>query len=74
MGYFWPKYIILELKKSIEELYLMVLKIDTKFERKLTCASKNDMRKLVSFHQSTWKSQNWELDGILLSKVENVWA
>ena len=24
-----------------------------------------------NFHQSTWKSQNWGLDGILLSKVEN---
>ena len=26
------------------------------------------------FHQSTWKSPKWDLDGILLSKVENVWA
>ena len=50
----------------------MALKIDTKFEGKLTCASKNDMRNLPNFHQSTWKSQNWDLDGNLLSKVENV--
>ena len=50
----------------------MALKIDTKFEEKLTCASKNDMRNLPNFHQSTWKSQNWDLDGNLLSKVENV--
>ena len=27
----WPKYIMLELKKSTEELYLMALKIDAKF-------------------------------------------
>ena len=34
----------------------MALKIDTKFEGKLTCASKNDMRNLANFHQSTFKS------------------
>ena len=60
-------------KKSIEELCLMALKIDAKFEGKLTCAFKND-RDLANFHQSTRKSQNWDFDEILLSKVENVWA
>ena len=50
----------------------MALKIDTKFEGILTCASKNDMRNLANFHQSTRKSQNWDFDRILLSKVENV--
>ena len=34
---------------------------------------KFDMRNFANFHQSTWKSPNWDLDGILLSKVENVW-
>ena len=29
------------------------------------------MRNLVNFHQSTWKSPNWDHDGILLSKVKN---
>ena len=29
----------------------MVLKIDAKFEGKLTCAFKNDMRNLVNFHR-----------------------
>ena len=52
----------------------MALNIDAKFEGKLTCAFKNDMRNLANFHQSTWKSQNWDFDGILLSKVENAWA
>ena len=33
----------------------MALKIDTKFQGKLTCASKNDMRKLANFHQSTFE-------------------
>ena len=52
----------------------MTLTIDAKFEGKLTCASKNDMRNLVNCHQSTPESQNLDFDGILLSKVENVWA
>ena len=34
----------------------MALKIDTKFEGKLTCASKNDMMKLANWHQSTFES------------------
>ena len=45
----------------------MALNIDAKFEIKLTFAFKNDMRNLVNFQQSTWKSQNWDFDGILLS-------
>ena len=52
----------------------MTLNIDAKFEGKLTFAFKNDMRNLGSFHQRTWKSQNWNFDGILLFKVENLWA
>ena len=52
----------------------MTLKIDTKFEGKLTCASKNDMRNLANFHQSIQKSQNWDFNRVLLSKVENVRA
>ena len=51
----------------------MALKIDTKFEEKLTCASKNDMRNLANFHQSTSRSQqNWDFDDILSPKVGNV--
>ena len=52
----------------------MTLKSDAKFEEKLTCCLENDMRNFANFHQSTWKCQNWNFDGILLSKVENVWA
>ena len=37
--------------KSTEELCLMALKIDKKFEEKLTCAFKNDMRNLANFHR-----------------------
>ena len=73
MECFWPKYVMFELKKSTEEFFFLTLKIDAKFEGKLTCTFKND-RNLTNFHQSTWKSQNWDFDEILLSKVENVWA
>ena len=50
----------------------MTLENDAKFEEKLTCGLKNDMRNLANFHQSTQKCQNWDFDGVLLSKVENV--
>ena len=50
----------------------MTLKSDAKFEEKLTCGLENDMRNLANFHHSTGKCQNWDFDGILLSKVENL--
>ena len=53
---------------------MIALNIETKFEGKLTCAFKNDMRNLANFHQCTWKSQNCGFDGIPLSEVENVWT
>ena len=34
----------------------MTLNIKAKSEGKLVCASKNDMRNLVNFHQSTFES------------------
>ena len=43
-------------------------------KKKLTCGLENDMRNLAEFHQNTWKCQNWYLHGILLPKLENVWA
>ena len=52
----------------------MTLKSDAKFGEKLACGLKNDtcMQNLANFHQSTQKCQNWDFDGVLLSKVENV--
>ena len=50
----------------------MTLKGDAKFEGKLTCGLENDMRNKASFHQSNLKSQNWDIDGILCSKVGKV--
>ena len=62
--------VIFDLKK----LSFMTLESDAKFEEKLTCGLENNMKNLANFHQSTWKSQNCDFDGILLSKVENLWA
>ena len=50
----------------------MTLKSDAKFEKKLTCGLENGIRNLANFYQSTRKSQNWNVDGILLSKAKNV--
>ena len=49
----------------------MTLRGNAKFEEKLTCCFEN-YRNLANFHQSTRKCQNWNFDGILLPKVENV--
>ena len=43
-------------KKSIGDLFLMVLNIDATFGGKLTCPFKNDMRNLSNFHQSVFGS------------------
>ena len=50
----------------------MTLTRDAKFEGKLTCGLENDMRILANFTRALEKSQNWEFDGIFLSKTENV--
>ena len=42
---------------------------NAKFKGKLTCGLKNDIRNLVNFHASSWKSQNWHFDWIRLSKA-----
>ena len=49
----------------------MTVKCHAKFEEKLTCGLENNMRNLTKFHQNTWKCQNWDFNGILLSEVEN---
>ena len=44
----------------------------SKFEEKLTCGLKNDMKNLANVYQSTQKSQSWDFYWVPLSKVENV--
>ena len=55
---------------KVQRSSFMTLKSCSNFEEKLTCGFKNDMRNLANFHQNTWKCQNWDFDGILLSKVK----
>ena len=43
-----------------------------KFEEKLTCGLKDEIRNLANIYQSTLKFQNQEFNGILISKIENV--
>ena len=43
--------------KSTEQLCVMKMKNDAKFEEELTCHFKIDMRNLMNFDPSTWKSQ-----------------
>ena len=43
----------------------MILKIDVKFEEKLTCCFKND-KNLVNFDPSTQKSQKFALSLVLI--------
>ena len=45
--------------KSTEELYVITMKNDGKFEEELTCHFKIDMRNLMSFDLSTEKSQKF---------------
>ena len=47
----------------------MTLKSNAKYKGKLTRGLKNDVRNLVSFHASSWKSENLHFDGFLLSKA-----
>ena len=44
--------------KKVQRNSFMALKSDAKFEEKLACCLKNDVRNLASFHQSTRKCQN----------------
>ena len=47
--------------KYTEELCVMTMKNDTKFEEELTCRFKTDMRNLTDFDPSTQKSQKFAL-------------
>ena len=54
-------------KKSTEELCLMTLTSNVKFEEKLTLGSRNDMKNLVNFNASSGKSGNLHFDVLLLA-------
>ena len=65
MGSFCPKHVKVK-KKGKEELCLMTLKSDAKFEEKLTLGSKNGIKNLVNFNASSGKSENLHFDVLLL--------
>ena len=47
--------------KFTGELYVMTMKNDAKFEKKLACQLKTDIRNLTHFDPSTGKSQKFAL-------------
>ena len=47
----------------------MTLKSDAKFEEKLTLGSRNDVKNLVNFNESSGESKNLEFVVLLLLKV-----
>ena len=59
--------------KSTDELCVMTMK-DAKCEEKLSCHFRIDIRNLTNFDLSTWKSQKFHFNVLLLSKVYIVWA
>ena len=72
IGSLWPKYIMFEIQKyrGLISHYTEEL---CKFWRKNDLCFEKWQEKFTNFHQSTWKCQNCDFDGILLSKVEKVW-
>ena len=50
----------------------MTLESDAKFEEKITFGLENNIKNLANFHQSYFKSQTGDFNGIILSKVENI--
>ena len=57
-----------------EEFCLMTLKSAAKFEEKLTLGSKNDVRNLVNFNESSGKSGNLHFGVLLLPIAHEVSA
>ena len=60
--------------KFTEELCVMKMKNNAKFEEELTCHFKTDMRNLTNFHSSTRKSKNFALELTPFTKVYNIWS
>ena len=74
MGFFWTKYIMFDLKK-----YGRVMFADTeywcKIWRKTDLCFQNWHKEFRKFSpEKVRKPKNWDFDGNLLSKVENIWA
>ena len=60
LGCFYPKEKMYEFK-IYRGVCVMTMKSDAKFDQKLTCCFKIDMRNLKNFDLSTWKFQKFAL-------------
>ena len=60
--------------KITDELRVMKIKSNAKFEEELTCCVKNNMGNLTKIDSSTQKSQKLTIHKLLLNKVYNVLA
>ena len=58
--------------KFREELYVMTMRNDAKFEKELTCYFKIDMRNLKNFDSNTQKSKKFALYLAPFTEVYNV--
>ena len=55
-------------KESIEELFLIALDINAKFEGKITCSLKNDKKFSKFSPEHLWKSKNCDIMGTFYPK------
>ena len=55
--------------KFTEEVCVMTMKNDAKFEEKLTCRFKIDMRNLTNLTRALESLQNFHLNALLLNKA-----
>ena len=61
--------------KKVQKSYLSWhWRVIQTLKKSLTFCLKNDTRNLANFNASSGKSENLRFDGLLLSKVCNVWA
>ena len=60
--------------KFTEELCVITMKNDAKFEESLTRRFKIDMGNLINLDPSNWSLKNVHFDALLLSKLYIVWA
>ena len=71
MGSFWPKYTMFELK-YYRVLLCCYTEGWTNIYREVDCWLENDIRNLVDFHGSSYKSENLHFDRLVLSKAYKV--
>ena len=77
IGSICAKYLTFDLKQSTEELSFTTLKSDAKFEKKTDLWFEKRHEKFGKFGKflpEHSKASKLGFDGILLSKIENVWA